>query len=92
MSSLPLAISSIAHYSSMLEFVAGQVGVVQTQVEAAVIAKDPVATREYRAELAKLNTLITLYKDFVEFWKDVIKSILILMKMFNELAGGGGRG
>ena len=79
------ALSRIAEYSGRLETATALMGDVQVQLEK---AGDVDVKKDLRSQQAKLSYLIGLYKEFLEFWKDVIKTALSLLKMFNELAQG----
>ena len=86
--SLSLATTKVAQYTAALESLAGQVAIAEGAHIKAVTDKDDGAVKESVAHLQRLKTLMGMYKDFIEFWKDIIKTVLGLLKMFTELAQG----
>lgn len=45
--------------------------------------------RNIHARIAKLETQISLCKQFLEFWKEVLKSGIQILASFNELVSSG---
>ncbi len=87
--SLGLAMSKIAEHTSTLDFLSGEIASAEGDSVKAAGAKDGGAsTKAVVSRLQYLKTLYGMIKDFIEFWKDVIKSVLALLKMFTELAQG----
>ncbi|OGI09266.1 MAG: hypothetical protein A3F80_03265 [Candidatus Melainabacteria bacterium RIFCSPLOWO2_12_FULL_35_11] len=87
--SLSEAASRIAQHTSTLEFISSQIATTEGDAIKAAGTKDGGAsTKAVVSRLQYLKTLYGMIKDFIEFWKDVIKSVLALLKMFTELAQG----
>ncbi|MBI1857500.1 MAG: hypothetical protein HYR97_00040 [Candidatus Melainabacteria bacterium] len=86
--SLSLAITKIAQHTSAMESLSQQIAEAEAEHIKAAGGKDPDAVKVALAHLTRLKTLFGMAKDFVEFWKDVIKTILGLIKATNELAQG----
>ncbi len=84
--SLSLATGKVAEYSGRLETLAGMMS--QLEGEAQRSVKDPTASKDIARQIQIVKTLYGMIKDFIEFWKEVIKSTLALLKMFTELAQG----
>ena len=84
--SLGLATSKVAEYSGRLEFLASQMSTLEGLAQQSV--KDPAAAKDIARQIQIVKTLYGMVKDFLEFWKEVIKSVLGMLKMFTELAQG----
>ena len=87
--SLGLAISRIAFYTGKREAAASTIKDIEMQLAQAVHDQNDVRQAELQAQLTKEQILFGLYKNFVEFWTDVIKSTLELLKKISELAFAG---
>lgn len=85
--SIGIAMARIGEYSGALERATAKHAEVQDLLEAAALRGEN-APPELRKEMAKLSLLMGLYKEFIEFWKQVIKDFLALLKSVNELASG----
>lgn len=86
--SLSLAMSKIAEHTAGLSYIADQISATEGDAVKAAQGKDPAATKEVTSRMQLWKTLYGMIKDFIEFWKDVLKSILTLIKMMTELAQG----
>lgn len=86
--SLGLAINKIAEYTSFIGVIAEKVANLEAELVKSTANKDDNAVRDVQRQLTLYKTLLGLVKDFLEFWKEIIKSVLGLLKSFNELAQG----
>ena len=86
--SLGLAIQQISNYTSIIGTVAEKIANLEGDLISATTNKNDAAIRDIQLRLTTYKTILGLVKDFLEFWKDMIKSILGLLKSFNELAQG----
>ena len=97
--SIGLAIRQIAQYTVRYDQASSKVNFIQQQLQWVAMAAaanggkepDPRATERLRKELAIAMFLQGLFKDFMEYWKEVIKSTLQIIKSLGELAFSGGR-
>ncbi len=85
--SVGLAVTKIGQYSGLIDSTTEQINVLQQQIEAATLggAQPPA---DLRAQLARKNVVLGLYKEFIDFWKQVLKDFLALIKSIGELAQG----
>ncbi len=86
--SIGLASIKIAEYTSNISGLTEELGGLENQAIAIAAAgkKDDPALKDLNKQIAVLKAIISMMKDFLEFWKDVIKSVLSLFKLFNELS------
>lgn len=85
--SIGIAMGRIGEYSTRLEEATSKHAELQDKLLAATVeGKNP--DPQIRAQMAKLSILMGLFKEFIEFWKQVIKDFLGLIKSINELASG----
>lgn len=89
--SIGLAIRQIGKYTADLQTLNELVAAEEGAHIRAVGDSNDNAVRDSLVRIGKLKTLISMITQFLEFWKDIIKQMLGIMKMFNELATGGGR-
>ena len=87
--SLGLAIQKISEYTGALQTISEEVDKTEYDVMKAANEKSGDAFKEAHIRLTRLKTLMGLIKDFIEFWKDVLKTFLGLLKGMNELIRGG---
>ena len=86
--SIGLAITKLAEYTSAISRLTEEVGNEESKLLAATASKDDNAIKDVQRRLTLLKTMVGLMKDFLEFWKDTIKSFMAIFKMMNELAQG----
>lgn len=89
--SLGLAISNVAKYTAWHADALQEVDSLELRVRDLAnnkTDKDDPIYREALAELTKWKTLAGLYKDFLTFWQDMIKSIMEMIRKASELAVG----
>ena len=94
--SIGLAMAKIAFYTGQYDFYSTQVNNVQSQlfvlgVQAAQpgqAAQAAQAQGQERQKLAAYTFLQGLAKEFVEYWKQVAKDFLAMVKSLQELAQG----
>ena len=93
--SIGLAIQKIGEYTSKYDFYSSLVRDIQGQLELeglTAIANggqvNQAIQENLRKKLAIYMYLQGLYKDFVEYWKQVIQSIHAVIKSIQELAQG----
>lgn len=93
--SIGLAILKIGEYSSRYDEMSQKVNDLQGQLIAMGIqaqqqggqVQNP-AGEQIRKELAIAQYLQGLFKDFLDYWKQVIKDTLGMLKSISELASG----
>lgn len=86
--SIGLAIKNISMYTSMIGSLTEKVDSLEKQAISAASSKDDPALKSINTKLAIYKTLLGMVKDFLEFWKETIKSVLGLFKLFGDLAKG----
>lgn len=86
--SLGLAMRQIGQYTGEMMVISGKIADTEAEAITATAAKDDAKMKLVQQKLTLLKTLFGLIKDFIEFWKDVIKSVMGLLKSLNELAQG----
>ncbi len=86
--SIGLAMLSIATYVGKLDTISEQISQAEADVIKATGDKNDVLMKQAQLRLQMLKALYGLIKDFIEFWKDVIKTTMGLLKQMNELAQG----
>ena len=86
--SIGIAIQQIAKYSSLMEALAPQIQAKEGELLLAVNDPNKAKVGEIQQVLTRLKTLMGLAKDFMEFWKEVIKGVMGILKSINELAQG----
>lgn len=92
--SIGLALRKIAEYTVRYDQASSKVNFIQQQLQWVAMSAaanggkepDPKATERLRKELAIAMFLQGLFKDFTEFWKQVIKEVRELLKSLSELA------
>ena len=86
--SLGLAIAKVAEYSAKHADAMENVAINQRKVEdtATTDGRDSAAFREAQKELDKWQTLAGLFKDFLSFWTEAIKSMMQMLKEAGQLA------
>lgn len=85
---LGLAIQKVSEYTGAMQSITERVAGLEIDVMNATVNKDPNLYKEAMLKLTRLKTLLGLIKDFMEFWKEMIKSFLAMLKGINELAQG----
>lgn len=84
--SLGLAMQKVAEYSSAVTRLTAEISPLEAKLMAAATGKDDKGFAETQLQLTKLKTLLGLVQEFLNFWKDVIKGMMQLIKSVNELA------
>lgn len=84
--SIALATRKIAEYSGKIEQLNARMEVLEKDALDSV--SDPAKKAEVMKELTQVKTWLGMLKDFLEGWKDVIKTFLGHLKLFNDLAKG----
>ena len=82
-----LAIRKIGEYTANIGRLSEYVSELESQSVKALEDKNNEVYKDIIKRLAQAKTLLNMLKDFLEFWKEVLKGILGIMKMFNELVG-----
>ena len=85
--SMYLAIRKIGEYTANIGRLSEYVSELESQSVKALEDKNNEVYKDIIKRLAQAKTLLNMLKDFLEFWKEVLKGILGIMKMFNELVG-----
>ena len=86
--SIGLAISKIAEYTGQIAATTVVIGIEEQNLLLATQSKNDQQITDVQQKLTQYKTLLSLLNQFLEFWKDVIKQTLAILKMFNELATG----
>lgn len=93
--SVALAIAKIGEYSAKYDAATQRINEIQQQLQLAGFEAlnqgqqvNPNLNEQLRKQLAVYMFLQGLYKEFTDFWKEVIKSVLALLKSLSELAQG----
>lgn len=83
--SIGLAISQIAKYTYAMQSITAQLEPLEMKMLATVNKQDK-AFADLQMQVTRLKTLLGLVKDLLEFWKDMIKQFLAVIRSINELA------
>ena len=94
-----LAIQNIAKYLGRYQQVTSIVDGIQRQIQMVTLSASgnpqafqggPIQMRleKLQAELAMYTFLQGLFKEFIEYWKQVLKDLMAMIKSLSELAQG----
>ena len=81
--SLGLAISKVAFYTIMTLSYTQKISELEGQIPGAL--NNPKLQFEIQSQLNIFKTLLRMFKDFLEFWKEVIKNFLAMLKLFDDI-------
>ena len=90
--SIGLAIAKVAEYTDKHADALEKVNQAELELEMTVSkgaeGRQSSVYRQAMEQLTKYKTLAGLYKDFLDFWNNVIKSVMEMLKKAGELAVG----
>lgn len=85
--SLGLAISQVSKYTYAVQLYTSMLEPLEMQMLKTVNKNDK-AFADLQMKITRLKTLLGLVKEFLDFWKNMIKEFMAMIKSINELAQG----